>query len=520
MPYSWKPRRPVLTAALLACVSANLPALATRAAAETPPALSPASSAQIQALLAVPDTKTPSHYDDALPRTASNTFDRLFLWNEVALDTTAIDHTPPLPTRRRPYTFGQQFGPHRTSRAMAIVHIAMFEAVNAVTNQYESYVGLAPVSGDVSIDCAIAQAAHDTLVWLYSSQEDRLDALFRQDLQRIQGTPASLAAGRALGKQAAAAIIALRTNDGSQLSEPVKGGTTFTPIGGVGHWAIDPVAPNNIYLGALWNQVKPFVLTSASQFRAPPPPTLTSHEWTEAFNKTKNIGGDPTRGTPTIRTKDQTIKGIFWTYDGVPELCAPPRLYNEVIRAVAFQHGLTTLAQAAQYLAVLNTAMADAAISAWDTKWHYQFWRPVTAIRSKDQGGNTEVLPDPEWYPLGGQATNTKGPNFSPPFPAYVSGHATFGGAIFQIMRHYFGENAAFTFVSDEYNGKNRNDLGQLQPFLPLYYPNLTAAEKQNGESRIWIGVHWQFDDDMGVAEGHKVGDWVYGHAFLPKQGT
>ena len=481
-----------------------------------PPALSPASSAEIQKLLAVPNTKTPTPYANRkLPRDATSAFDRLFVWNEIALDTTAIDHTPP--PAGATYVFGQQFGPTRTSRAMAIAHIAMFEAVNALTNQYQSYVGLAPQTGNVSIDYAISQSAHDALVYLYPSQQPRLDALLALDVALIQGTPAQLAAGRALGQQAAAAIVALRTNDGSQIPEPTVGGP-FTPIGGAGHWSIDPIVPNNIYLGAYWNLVKPFVMTSASQFRAPPPPALTSQTYTTAFNAVKTLGGDPTMGTPTTRTKAQTVYGIYWTYDGVPELCAPPRLYNQVIRAVALQHGLTQLPQAARYLAVINTAMADAAISAWDTKWHYQFWRPVTGIRSPDQGGNTQVVPNPNWYPLGGQATDTKGPNFTPPFPAYVSGHATFGGAIFQIMRHYFGENAGFTFVSDEYNGLNRNDRGQLQPFLPQYFPNMTSAEAQNGESRIWIGVHWQFDDDMGVIEGHSVGDWVDANAFQPRQ--
>ena len=485
------------------------------AAAAPQAALNPATSAELQTLLAVPGSQTRTPYDDRnLPRAAANAFDRLFVWNEIALDTTAIDHTPVPPGET--YVFGQQFGPTRASRALAIVHIALFEAVNALTGRYQSYVGLPPENGDISIDAAIAQSGHDALVYLYPSQQPRLDALLAADLALIHASSEELQAGRTLGQRAAAAIIALRTNDGSQIPEPSVGGP-FTPIEGVGHWSPDPIVPQTIYLGAYWNQVKPFVMTSASQFRAPPPPALTSQTYTKAFAAVKTLGGDPSMGTPTTRTKAETVEGIFWTYDGVPELCAPPRLYNQVARAVAFQHGLNQLPQAAQYLAVINTAMADAAISAWDTKWFYQFWRPVTGIRSPDQGGNTQVVPNPTWYPLGGQATNTRGPNFTPPFPAYVSGHATFGGALFQVMRHYFGENASFTFVSDEYNGRNRSDKGVLMPFLPQYFPNLTAAEAQNGESRIWIGVHWQFDDDMGVIEGHDVGDWVYGHAFQPR---
>jgi len=160
--------------------------------------------------------------------------------------------------------------------------------------------------------------------------------------------------------------------------------------------------------------------------------------------------------------------------------------------------------------------MADAAIAAWETKWHYQFWRPVTAIRSAQQGGNTAVTPDPAWVPLGGQATNTRGPNFTPPFPAYVSGHAAIGGALFQVMRHYYPDATPFTFVSDEWNGVNKDINGSPRPLRPLHFANLSDAERQNAQSRIWLGVHWQFDSDQGTIEGGKVADWVWDHAFQP----
>jgi hypothetical protein len=117
---------------------------------------------------------------------------------------------------------------------------------------------------------------------------------------------------------------------------------------------------------------------------------------------------------------------------------------------------------------------------------------------------------------LGGQATNTSGPNFTPPFPAYPSGHATFGGGVFEVLRSYFKDNTSFVFVSDEFNGKNYSDTGQLQPLEPVNYRSLSTAEYDNAESRIYIGVHWQFDADVGIQVGHEVADYVLSHAFQP----
>ena len=476
--------------------------------------LEPASSSELQTLLAVPSRQMHVVFaNHAPPRIPSNTFDRLFMWNEVALDTTAIDHTPVQPGEQR--VFGEQFGPHRSSRAMAIVHIAMFEAENAITQHYQSYAHVAPVTGDVSTDYAIAQAAHDALVYLYPSQTARLDAILALDAARMPGDATSLAAGRTLGQAAAAAIIALRSADGSQYVEPVVGGP-FTPIGGVGHWSPDPVSNLQLYLGAYWGAVTPFTMASGDQFRAPPPPALTDPAYTKAFNQVEKLGGDPHFGTPTSRTHKQGFEGVFWSYDGTPALCAPPRLYNQIARAIVLQKGMNSVSEAGRMLALINTAMADAAISAWNTKWFYQFWRPVTAIRSADQGGNTRVNPDPTWYPLGASATNTRGPNFTPPFPAYVSGHATIGGALFQILRHYYPDTTPFAFTSDEYNGLNTGDDGKLRPLHPLNFASFTEAETQNAESRIYLGVHWQFDADQGVIEGHKVADWVWANAFRP----
>ncbi len=508
----------ILRAGLVSALLLASPLPTLRAQTPAPadnPALSPANSAELQRLLHVQEQQVSVLFSrHTPPRIPADAFDRLFMWNEVALETTAIDHTPVQPGELR--VFGEQYGPARSSRAMAIVHIAMFEAVNAVAQTYQSYTHLAPVNGRASVDYAIAQSAHDALVFLYPSQTGRLDDILNVDVATIAGTEAQLTAGQALGVAAARSIVALRTNDGSQIPDPSIGGP-FTPIGGVGHWSPDPVSQLTIFLGAYWGGVTPFTLRESKQFRAPAPPQLTSAEYTAAFAQVKTLGGDPRFGTPTTRTNEQRIEGIFWSYDGTPALCAPPRLYNQIARTVVLEQGMNTLPDAARMLALINTAMADAAISAWETKWHYQYWRPVTALRSLNQNGNTTVVPDPNWYPLGGQATNTRGPNFTPPFPAYVSGHATIGGALFQILRHYYPDQTPFTFISDEWNGLNKDPVtGKARPLRPLTFPSFTEAEYQNAESRIYLGVHWQFDADQGVIEGKKVADWTFDHAFQP----
>lgn len=485
-------------------------------AASAPSSLSQKSATELARFLNIPATqKIVSPTDRQLTRVAADSFDRLLLWNEVALDTTAIDHTPGLPDAD-PLIFGEAFGPHRSSRAMAIVHIAMFEVANAVDPRFVSYVKLPAATGQVSLDRAIAQAAHDTLVWIYPHQKPRLDALLVQDVSTMTGDPAALQAGKAMGARAARMIIKMRTNDGSELPEQTvgTGPDDFHVNPAPGWWSPDPVSGLQLTLGARWAQVKPFVLLAADQYRPAPPPAYASAAYRKAFHDVKLLGGDASQGTPTTRTDHQSFVGRFWGYDGTPSLCAPPRLYNMVARTVALQGGIGNVTEMARYLALINVGMADAGISAWESKWHYQVWRPITGIRRAAEIGVPGEDANPNWYPIGAPATNTSGPNFTPPFPAYPSGHATFGGAIFETMRAYFPNMTKFTFVSDEYNGINRDANGTIRPLKPEHFSSLNEAEYDNAESRIYNGVHWQFDADAGALEGHQVARWTMAHAF------
>jgi hypothetical protein len=205
-------------------------------------------------------------------------------------------------------------------------------------------------------------------------------------------------------------------------------------------------------------------------------------------------------------------------------LCAPPRLYNQITAQIADQMG-TDVVSLARLLALVNTAMADAGIAVWESKYYYELWRPIAGIRESDQGtgptgagdGNAATIGDPTFVPLGAPASNLTGPNFTPPFPAYPSGHAGFGGALFEILRSFYRrDDVAFTFVSDEFNGVTLDHDGNVRPLIPRSFASFSEAEEENGQSRIYLGIHWAFDKTQGIAQGRRVAQYVFSHAFLP----
>src|SRR5215813_12676139 len=404
---------------------------------------------------------------------------QLHHWNEIAINVSGLDHTAVRPGEQR--VFGEQFGPGRASRAMSIVHIAIFEAVNAIAGDYQSYTGLPSVADSTSMDAAIAQAAHDTLVALFPSQKASCDAQLADDLSQIPDGRAKVK-GIEMGQQAAAAILALRANDGSQHAEP-RVGIEFLTGDEPGEWRQDPISLIPLALGPYWGHV-----------------------------------------TPTMRTGEQTEVGIYWAYDGTPSLCAPPRLYNQIAVQIADQMG-SDVVELARLLALVNVAMADAGIAIWESKYYYEYWRPVTGIREADTGTgptgkgdeNPATFGDPIFSSLGAPASNLNGPNFTPPFPAYPSGHAGFGGALFQILRKFFRkDDIQFTFVSDEYNGVTKDADGMVRPLKPRSFNSLSEAEEENGQSRIYLGIHWAFDKSEGIFQGQQVADYVFDHTFTP----
>ncbi len=467
------------------------------------------------------------HYESASEvspspgRTSRKGLDAVRRWNEIAINASGLDHTPVAVGETR--VFGEQLGPCRAARAMAIVHIAMFDTVNSVMRKYESFTDVRAPSGPLSIRAAICQAAHDTLVWLFPSQTGAFDAKLSEDLDEIPNG-AMKRQGIKLGKRAASAIITARSADGAEHPESKVGVDYFTSDL-AGHWRQDPVSLIPLALGAHWGECKPFVMTSADQFRVPPPPPMSSPEYAAAYNEAKRLGGDGIV-TPTERTPEQTQIGIFWAYDGTPSLCAPPRMYNQIALQIADQMNSSDL-EVARLLALINVAMADAGLAVWESKFYYDVWRPITAIREADENtgptgtgdGNPDTVCDPTFLPLGAPASNLNGPNFTPPFPAYPSGHAGFGGAIFELLRKFYGrDDIAFTFVSDEFNGVTRGNDGNVRPVVARSFQSLSQAAEENGQSRIYLGIHWSFDKTEGIAQGKRVADYVFDHAFQPRR--
>lgn len=506
------PRRNSLRAALIITVLGALPLFAATNQRRLEDYLGPRFSA----------VELEASADPVAPSATTGAADPIAFWNQIAVDASGLDHTPVAAGDSR--IFGEQLGPVRAARAIAIVHIAIFDSVNGIFGGYKSYTNIAPAK-NASLTAAVAQASRDTLVALFPSQQAAFDQALQNQLNLVPAGAAKTD-GIDLGHRAATAILALRANDGSAQVEP-KLGVQFFTSNGAGKWRQDPISQVPIALGANWNQVTPFVMQSATQFRAPAPPAMESNEYAAAFEEVKAFGGDGIH-TPTIRNANQTEMALFWAYDGTPSLCAPPRLYNQITMAIANQKGTSSSPlELARLLALVNVAMADAGIAIWESKFFYQFWRPITGIRESDLGtgpsgagdGNPATVGDPAFYPLGAPASNLNGPNFTPPFPAYPSGHAGFGGALFQTLRHYYHtDDIPFTFTSDEFNGITVDNSGQVRALKPRSFITLSQAEEENGQSRIYLGIHWAFDKTSGIAQGRKVADLIYQNVFTGGQ--
>lgn len=430
-------------------------------------------------------------------------------WNAVALQAVADDHTPSL------IAHADQGGPTRTARALAVVHAAIFDAVNSIDGSYTPYLVSLHAPKSASIGAAVAQAAHDTLVALYPQQKKAFDAALKASLKKVPDGPTE-AQGVAVGAEVARACMRSRKNDGADASANYAGSNdpgVFQTYSG----EPSPLDPG-------WGKVLPFTMADVSDFIAPPPPAMGSPEYAAAYNEVKNLGGDGV-STPTARTAEQTEIGLFWAYDGTPGLGTPPRLYNQIARTIAAQEHNTQVENARMF-ALVNLAMADAGIASWGTKYTYNVWRPLRGIRQVDPSGvamddgNPATDANPNWSPLGAPLTN--GPagahNFTPPFPAYTSGHATFGAALFETLARFYGtDNVAFTISSDEFNGVNKGVDGVVRPVKTRSFTSFSQAAEENGQSRIYLGIHWAFDKTAGIAQGRGIADYAFDHFLKPR---
>ena len=351
------------------------------------------------------------------------------------------------------------------SRNVALVHAAIFDAVNAIDRRHTAYkLDLAAKPG-ASMEAAAAAAAYGVLTRMYWGQTSAFDVALEASLAAIPDGQ-SKADGLALGKEMAEKFMTLRGKDGSSAS------VTYTPRSGPGLYQLTPPAFAPVQTPH-WVGVTPFMLKSADQVRIPGPPAFNSAEFAKELNEVKLLGAK----NSTARTKDQTDAARFWTISGVAT-------DNNVARQLSAQKGLGVVANA-RLFALLNMTGADAYIACWEAKLRYNHVRPVTAIRSADGGANPVISTDPAWEPL----------VVTPPHPEYPSGHACYGGATEHVLHAFFGDQATFSLTNPAVK-VTRN------------YQSLSQMGRELEEARIWGGMHYRAAVVHGTELGHKVADY------------
>jgi hypothetical protein len=359
-------------------------------------------------------------------------------------------------------------GPNPASRALAIAHIAAYEAVNSLSKSHEPYHALLPVNLPASADAAAASAFHLALVLLFPAEKAALDAAYTQSLVPIAEGPAR-ANGIALGESSAVAIFTARIGDGSAVTATYAGSTDpgkWRPTPSLLQAALDPG----------WRFVTPFALTKPEQFRPAPPPAITSAEFATAYLETQSLG----KSDSSTRSVEQTNAANFWKQPTHVPL-------NAIARGVAQAKALT-LPDNARLFALLNIAIADTRVAASDAKYEYGYWRPITAINTTVDYGNPSAIPDATWAPL------LETPNH----PEYPSGHSTTGSGGLRALATFFGSDAiAFSVASDTAPGVTRG------------FESFSDAERENADSRIFGGIHYRFSNDTGIALGHQIADYV-----------
>jgi hypothetical protein len=400
-------------------------------------------------------------------------------WNSVALDAIRVSNTtPPM-----------------AARNLAILHASIYDAVNGIRGTYKPYfvTGMAP--GDTSMEAASAAAAYRVLVTLYPSLQSQFQRHYEETVSRIQNGAAKIR-GIQWGDSVALVILQWRSGDGSSKF------VTYTPGTEPGQWR-PTVSFGGIVRPALlpqWGSVQPFALVSGSQFRPPPPPPLNSVQYASEVNMVKALGDI----NSLTRTQEQTESANFWGYG--PGTATPPGHWNQIAQAVVKDRDdqdvdelhtsrRNTIERNARLFALINIAMADAAIVSWDSKYVYNLWRPITAIQEADTDGNEATEPDRNWTPL----------LETPPFPEYTSGHSTLSGAAAVVLASFFGsDRMRFSVGSDDLPGVFRS------------YRSFSEAAFESGLSRIYGGIHFMSANVHGLSTGAATGIYVAWNFLTP----
>lgn len=372
-------------------------------------------------------------------------------------------------------THGAQPATIHPTHSFALMHAAIYDAVNSIRTTHESYlVALPSVSPTASEDAAVAAAAHEILAQLYPAFQSSLDGQLQQSLAQIPDGP-DKQEGISVGQQVADLILASRSNDGS--SEPPLHYSFGAAPGD--YQSTPPNFPAQPQF-TQWPQVTPFALERASQFRPGPPPALTSDSYSDAFNEVKTLGIQ----NGTVSSPEQALTGKFWNG-------AIQNYWNEIAQTAALGHRLTT-AQSAWLFALLNLTMADGVIAFYDAKYTYNFWRPITAIRAADPDGNPDTTPDANWLPEVGNTT---------PDPSYPGAHAVISAAASAVLKSVLRQDRFSFAVTSE-----------VLPGVERSFDSFSDAAEEATMSRIFAGVHFRFDLTAGHRLGHEVADFVLDH--------
>ncbi len=400
-----------------------------------------------------------------LPAVAAD--NAVLYWNEQALNATRLARNPP----------------PIASAFYATFHAAIFDTVNGLTHTHHGWLVNEAAPAGANLDAAITSAAFTLLnaQWGQAANPRNFQVAYDQTLAAIADGQ-SKTDGLAWGKHVAGLVLAERAKSG--FDKPIPGQYTSTEPG---KWRETPPGFRPPVLPH-WGKVTPFVMTSPSQFRAPPPPALDSQQQADELMQINKIGVRD----GAERTETQTLTTAFWADD--LGTATPPGHWNVIAQDLARRNKLSTL-ETARLFALLNMATADAAIACWDIKYFYSTWRPETGIRELTPQLNQHMTPNPNFIPL----------MMTPAFPSYVSGHSTFSAAGSRVLERYFGtDDIEFTTTSEGLPGAVRS------------FKKLSECRNEIGLSRLYGGIHVKADDVQGQATGRKVGDWVVEHALQP----
>lgn len=388
-------------------------------------------------------------------------------WNAAALNAIRENRTPP----------------PIASRALAILHASIYDAINGIVRSHEPYFMTERGPANASTEAAASAAAFVVLASLFPESAQAFEALHEATVRRVRSEPHRVR-GVAWGESVARQLLAWRASDNFD--------AIVQPPYGTGPGAWQPTPPGFApYALPQWGFVTPFAMPANAHFRPAGPPPVDSGAYAADYNEVKALGA----AVGSSRTPEQDVIALFWADGAGTE--TPPGHWNSIARSIAHT-ARNTLEENARLFALLNVAMADAAICSWDAKYTYNFWRPVTAIRSGDLDGNPATAGDPEWSSF----------IATPPFPDYVSGHSTFSAAASVVLALFYGtDRIPFSTASD------------FLPGVTRHFERLSAAASEAAVSRLYGGIHYRSANEDGLAAGREIGAWTVRTIMRPIRG-